>query len=776
MGQDADNEATPPARPSGRVDALLASMNLEEKVAQLSCGGRAYEMPGIIAADGQLDVDAFATAFPDGVGQIGRLSLGRDAEVARDLAAAIGETLARQTRHGIGALFNEEGVHGLMGRGATVFPAALAVAATWDTALAERIYTAVAAETRARGSNYVYAPVLDLARDPRWGRVEETFGEDVHLVSEMGRAAVLGLQGRSSGPRRGSIAPDRVLACAKHFVGHGVPQGGLNGAPVQLGQRELREDHLPPFAAAIHAGVGAVMAAYHDLDGVPVHADPWLLTDVLRGELGFTGMVTSDGFGVPQLASLHRVATDPVDAAHQAFTAGIDCEVPEPRGAAGLVGLVRDGELPEAIVDRAVRNVLVAKDRLGLLGTGQAGEAGEAEPVTGQSTTDGPSDIDLAAHDRLAMEVARRSAVLLTNPHGLLPLDEANLATILVTGPNAQHAHLGGYCDPDADGIGVLDGIRNRFTAATIRSEEGCRITDVPAGPATWWTHEVTLADPGLDDDRLASAVAAAADADLAVVVIGGNEATHREGWWFDHLGDRASLTLVGRQDELVERIAATGTPTVAIVISGGPVDLRRVCEAADAVLWTGYPGQQGGAAIAELLAGDTSPSGRLPVTFPRSSDQVPIYAGQRVSAGRGYLHETAEPLFRFGHGLTYTTFAATRVDIAPVTLSVADLEAGATFDLDIEVANTGARDAIEVLRVTVRDLFASTTRPTDRLCCFQPIAVSSGSPARARLSIGHDELRLLDRSMQWVVEPGDFDLTIHVGDTTHAVRVTATP
>ncbi len=757
MGQGSDAATTPPAGRADRVETLLASMDLREKVAQLSCGGRAYEMPGIIDADGRLDVEAFAAAFPSGLGQVGRVSLGRDVEVARDLTAAVDQTLVTRTRLGIRALFNEEGVHGLMGRGATVFPAALAIAASWDTALAERIYTAVAAETRARGSNYIYAPVLDLARDPRWGRVEETFGEDVHLVTEMGRAAVHGLQGRTAGP----IAPDRVLACAKHFVGHGVPQGGLNGAPVQLGRRELQQDHLPPFAAAIDAGVGAIMAAYHDLDGVPVHADPWLLTEVLRDQLGFTGMVTSDGFGVPQLASLHRVAADPTDAARQAFTAGIDCEVPEPRGAAGLVDLVRDGRLPEAVVDRAARNVLTAKDRLGLLDAPEDG---------------GPPRVDRAAHDRLALEVARRSAVLLTNPTGLLPLDVARLRTILVAGPNAEQAHLGGYCDPSADGVGVFDGIRDRFAAATVTLEEGCRIVDDPAGPGTWWTDEVTLADPSLDDDRLTSAVTAAGAADLAVVVIGGNEATHREGWWFDHLGDRASLTMVGRQDELVERIAATGTPTVAIVISGGPVDLRRVCAAADAVLWSCYPGQQGGTAIAELLAGDVAPSGRLPVTFPRSSDQLPVYAGRRISAGRGYLHEPADPLFAFGHGLTYTTFAVPRVDVSPVALSVAALEAGATFDLDIEVSNTGTHDAIEVVRVTVDDPVASTTVPPDRLCRFTPVAVRTGRRAQVRLSIGHDELRLLDRSMRWIVEPGDVDLTVHVGDTAHTVRVTATP
>ncbi len=748
------------------IDELLASMTLQEKVAQLSCGGRAYEMPEVFTPGGTFDDRAFAARFPDGVGQIGRINVRRGADDARDLAAAINRTLATRTRHGIGALFNEEGLHGLMGRGATVFPAALALAATWDPVLIEEIYSAVAIETRARGANYVYAPVLDLARDPRWGRVEETFGEDPLLVARMGRAAVLGLQGRSTE----RIAPDRVLACAKHFVGHGVPQSGLNGAPVQLGRRELLEDHLAPFAAAVDAGVGAVMVAYHDLDGVPAHVNRWLLGDVLRDRLGLTGMVTSDGFGVPQLASLHHVAVDAVDAARQAFEAGIDCEVPEPTGATGLPDLVRAGTMSEAVIDRAAGNVLRAKARLGLLD-----HLGDGACAPAQETSTSPPAVDVAAHDRLALEAARRSVVLLSNPAGVLPLEPTAVSSMLVTGPNAEHAHLGGYCDPDARGIGVLEGLRRRFVDATIHFEEGCRITDDRAEPATWWLDRVQLADPALDDDRLDRAVHAATGVDVALVVIGGNEATHREGWWFDHLGDRASLSLVGRQDELVERIAATGTPTIALVISGGPVDLRRVVDAADAVLWTCYPGQQGGAAIAELLAGDHVPTGHLPVTFPRSSDQIPLYAGRRPSAGRGYLHEPADPLFPFGHGLTYTTFASGLLEVSPTSLPVADLEAGATFDLDVEVANTGDRDAIELIRVTVDDPVASVTRPVARLRAFRTVAVPAGERTTVTLTVGADDLRLMDRSMQWVIEPGRFDLTVHAGGTTSTAPVTVT-
>ncbi len=738
-----------------RSDRLLGTLSLEEKIAQLSCGGRAYEMSDVFDRADGFDVAAFAGRFPDGVGQIGRLNLRREAAAARSLAAAIQHHLAEATRHGIGALFNEEGLHGLMAPDATVFPSALAMAATFDPGLIEQVYTAVALETRVRGANYVYAPVLDLARDARWGRVEETFGEDPLLASHLGVAAVRGLQGAD--PER--IPPDRVLACAKHFVGHGVPQAGSNGAPVQLGERELREDHLAPFAAAVDAGVGAIMAAYHDLDGIPVHVNRWLLTDVLRDELGFTGMVTSDGFGVPQLASLHRVAVDPVDAARQAFVAGIDCEVPEPRGAAGLADLVRAGHLDEQVIDRACGNVLRAKDRLGLLD----------QPV---ATTEPPS-VDTTAHGQLAAEVARRSAVLLTNDR--LPLDPTQLGQILVTGPNAAHGHLGGYADPSATGVSVLAGIRARFADSYVTFAEGCRITDVPAGAHTWWDDEVVLSDPARDDDRLVEAVTAAADADVTIAVIGGNEATHREGWWFDHLGDRAELTMAGRQDELVERLAATGTPLVAVVISGGPVDLRRVVEVADAVLWVGYPGQDGGTAIAELLAGDHAPSGHLPITWPRTTGQIPIHAGRRPSAGRGYLHETAAALFPFGHGLTYTRFDADLVAVSPATIEVGALAAGEAVELTVDVTNSGEREGHALVRITVDDLVASVTRPRDRIRAFQTVAVAAGRTERVVLRLGFADLALLDATMTPVVEPGTFELTVHVGDRTATAMLEVT-
>ena len=736
------------------IDEILASLSIEEKVAQLWCGGRCYELTEL--SGDEVDIDALLARFPHGVGQLGRPSTGRSLDAAKRLTSLLQAAFRKRTRAGIGILFNEEGIHGLMGGEATVFPAALGLGASWDPDLVEAVYTAVAAECRARGSNYVYAPVLDLGRDPRWGRIEETFGEDPYLVATMGVAAVGGLQGRAD-----RIAPDRVLACAKHFVGHGIPQAGSNAGPVALGERELRRDHLMPFEAVIREGnVGAIMVAYHELDGIPMHANSRWISAVLRDELGFAGMVSSDGFGVPQLATVHRVAGDAADAARQAFTAGIDCEVPEPLGSSSLAEEVRAGRLTIDVVDRACRNVLTAKHRLGLLGA-----EGPSEPESGVA------DVDRRANRALALRAAEQAVVLLTNNNSLLPLHAATTGTMLVCGPNAAQAHLGGYTDPEATGVSVLDGLRARFTTSTVSFREGTRITSEPATPATWWQDDVDLADPAADDTRIVAAVGAAAEADVAVAVIGGNEATHREGWWFDHLGDRSDLTMAGRQDELVERLAATGTPTVAVVISAGPVDLRRVVAAADAVLWSCYPGELGGEAIARILAGDTEPAGRLPVTFPRSTGQIPIYSGRQPSAGRGYLHGDASPLFPLGYGLSYTTFSLDSIRSTSSLVAADELTAGSTVGVGVEITNTGARPGSELVRVHVDDVVASVAQP-QRLAGFSRVQLEPGCSTAIEFRLGAAAFALLDRYMQRRIEPGDFVITVHAGDQVESCTI----
>jgi beta-glucosidase len=742
--------------PHNRVDQMIELMTLHEKIAQLSCVARVAEAEWLLGPDGQLDVDEFVDRHPHGIGQLGRPSQRLAPADAVDLTDAVQKTLATRTRFGIGALFNEEGVHGHMAVGGTSYPAAIALASTWDVGLVEQVFAAVAREVRARGSNYVYAPVLDLARDPRWGRVEETFGEDPHLVTRLGVAAIRGLQGSEW-----SIPADRVLACAKHFAGHGAPEAGVDGAPLHAGEREMREHHLVPFEAAVkEATVAAIMAAYHEIDGIPCHANGRLLIDLLRTEWGFEGMVSSDGFGVPQLATVHKVAADEADAAQMAVLAGIDCEVPEARCYATLAEQVLVGEIPEAVIDRAAAHVLRMKDRIGLLDPVPVGDRGLAMAA-----------VNHPDHQALALEAARRSAILLANDEHLLPLAAKTVGTVAVIGPHAADLHLGGYAENPGRGVTVLEGFQKRLGVEQVLYSEGCRVSEGPHGAAEWWSDDVVLADPGEQDDRIAEAVAVAIKADVAILVIGGNEATCREGWWHDHLGDRDSLDLPGRQNDLIVAVAETGTPVVAVVMGGRPLLLESVVEQSVAVLQIWYPGQEGGTAVADVVFGDVNPSGKLPITFPRSLGQIPSDVGRKPSADRGYLFTSNVALFPFGHGLSYTTFG-----YGPVTVVSPEIDIAGGTDVTVEISNTGDRAGTEVVQLYVRDLVSSVTRSRRMLRGFTRVHLESGESEDVTLRLEADDLALVDRHMRRIVEPGVFDVFVGGSSiTTHSSVLTVT-
>jgi beta-glucosidase len=728
-----------------RVADLRGRMSLEEKIAQLYCFGRAVELTEILLdEEGEILPDKMAELFRHGLCQLGRPAQRRSPRSSVELTNAIQKFLVEETRLGIPALFNEEGVHGLMATGSTSFPQAIALASTWDELLLEEVYTVVAREARVRGSNYVYAPVLDLARDPRWGRVEETFGEDPYLASRLGVAAVRGLQGR--GP---VIDEEHVIACAKHYAVHGQPEGGLNAAPASISERVIREEFLPPFqAAVVEAGVQAVMASYNEVDGIPVHTNHWLLQTVLREEWGFEGFVTSDGFGVPQLVLLHRTAADVDEAARRAIEAGVDCEVPAGICYPGLLKQAEAGKVSMQAIDRAVGNVLRAKMRLGLLDDRSypALDPDRAERVT-----------NCPAHRDLALRAAREAIVLLKNERDLLPLDAAAIGSVAVIGPNAADLHLGGYAEDPGHGASVLEGIRQRLGGvARVAYAEGCRITEGVQGYAAWHRDEVSLSDPVDDTPRIAEAVELARRSDVAVLVLGGNEGSCREGWWFDHLGDRDDLNLLGRQEELVESVLATGTPTVAVLINGRPLTINYVDESVPAILECWYLGQATGTAVADVLFGDVNPSGRLPVTFPRSVGQLPVYYYHRPSAKRGYAFVEDEPLYPFGFGLSYTTFSYTGLSLSPVRIGV-----GQATRVKIEVSNTGQRAGAEIVQLYVRDQVASVTRPVKALRGFRRIHLEPGETRTVEFELTGDELALVDADMQWRVEPGLFDVMV---------------
>ena len=727
---------------SNRVIQLVNAMTLEEKVAQLSCIARTPEAPWLLDPPPADAAAELVSRHPDGIGQLGRPSLRLGPAAAARLTNTIQETLSSKTRLGVPALFNEEGVHGHTAVGATMYPTAIALASTWDVGLVEEVFTAVAREVRARGSNYVYAPVLDIATDPRWGRLEETFGEDPHLVSSLGLAAVRGLQGDSW-----DIPSDRVLACAKHFAGHGSPEAGMNAAPLHAGERELREHHLVPFAAVVKEGqVGALMAAYHDIDGIPCHISKWLLTELLRDEWAYEGMVTSDGFGVPQLIDVHHVAEDVDQAGRMALMAGVDCEVPEPRCFSTLADQVQLGLVPIEAIDRAVTRVLTAKDRLGLLDGPPHVNVDRATEV-----------VNSPEHRKLALQAALRSITLLTNEKSLLPLDPNAYERIAVIGPNAADLHLGGYAREGGPGVSILEGIQERFSADRVQYTEGCRISEGPAGGAEWWVDEVYLSPAKDQLESIAEARILAERSDLVVLVIGGNEATAREGWALNHLGDRISLSLPGEQESLVAEVTATGTPTIALVMGGRPLDLSRVVEQCGAALQIWYQGQEGGHAVAAILAGDENPSGKLPVTFPGAVGRVPVTYRDKPSKERGYLFTAREPLFSFGHGLSYTEFSYANPVADPAVIGP---EQTATASVDL--TNTGSRAGIEIVQCYVHDLVASVTRPTQWLVGFKPVHLEPGETKMVSFPIGPTDLSLLDSNMEPVVEPGAFE--IHIG------------
>lgn len=733
-----------------RVDDLLRRMTEQEKLAQLNCiWPRASEKErlgkGILDASGRLDVARAQKLLAHGIGHVARPAEGKDVADSIAFANEIQRFLIEHTRLGIPALFHGEGLHGHMAAGATSFPQALALSCSWDEDLVERVFTAVAAEMRARGIHQALTPVLDLCRDPRWGRTEETYGEDPLLTARLGVACIRGLQGRGARDHD-YLADGRVLATAKHFAAHGQPEGGTNCAPVDISQHRLHTVYLPPFAAAVReARVRSVMAAYHEIGGVPLHAHRALLTDTLRDSFGFEGCVVSDYYGIEQLITLHHVAATPLDAAVLALEAGVDIELPSGFAFPHLGTALRAGRVSRERIDAAVRRVLRAKFEAGCFDR-PLGRASRAAAL-----------VQCRAHSDLAREAARRSIVLLSNRDATLPLEPRRLKRIAVLGPNADRALLGGYTDPRGPGrvVTVLAGLRaflqGQSAAVEVVHEEGCRIT----ATGDWHHDEVALAPPGDDDARIERAVAAARGADVSVLVLGGNDATCREGWSEKHLGDRSSLALLGRQEELFTRVHALGKPVVVVLLAGRPLASERIAQHAHAVLAGFYLGQQGGTALAEVLFGAVVPSGRLSVTFPRSVGQLPAHYGQKPSARRGYLFADKAPLYPFGHGLSYTVF-----DYGAPSLDRARIRAGEDAVLTVRVTNIGARAGIETVQVYLRDLVSSVTRPVLELCGFQRVDLQPGQHRDVRITVSPHSMAVPDGG-PLRVEPGDFELRV---------------
>jgi beta-glucosidase len=731
-----------------RVADLLSRMTLEEKVQQI-CGGSRAEME-VIDPTGNYTTEAARAVLtrwwdPD---------LVFPARKAAILRNGVQRYLKEKTRLGIPALFMGEALHGFMEYGSTSFPQALGLASTWDPDLVHQVFTAAGNEAGAAGAGQVFSPVLDIARDPRWGRTEETYGEDPFLASRMGVAAITGLQGDSF-----LIDRRHVVATAKHFAVHGQPEGGTNTAPGNYSERIIRENFLVPFQTAVEeAQVGSVMASYNEIDGIPSHVNHWLLDRVLRQEWGFRGYVTSDGDGLQMLTATHHVAADKAEAARLALSAGVDYDLSDGSVYRTLLWQVKMGTVPEAELDRAVARILTTKFRLGLFDNPYV-DPDYAEKVTNS-----------AEHRALALKAAQKAVVLLKNEKNLLPLDLSKLKTIAVIGPNAEGIHLGGYSREPAHSVSILQGIRDRVgSKATVVYAEGCKITDAKPDWHGWFADNVHLIEAATQRDSVRAAADPARKADVAILVVGENESTNREAWSEQHLGDRDSLDLLGAQNDLVKAVVETGTPTVVLLINGRPLSINYIAEHVPAILEGWYLGQEGGTAAADVLFGDVNPGGKLPITFPRSVGDLPDFYNHKPSANRTYAFSTRKPLFPFGFGLSYTTFRFENVRVEP-----AQIVSGGTAKVSVDITNTGSREGDEVPQLYVHQRVASVTRPVLQLKGFQRVTLKPGEKKTIEFSITPDMLSMLNVDMHRVVEPGVVDLMVGPSsDQTNSVALT---
>lgn len=750
-----------------RVEHLLGLMTLEEKVGQLlqPFGWQTYDY-----VDGKIALsDSFKKQVENGgIGSLYgvlradpwtgvTLESGLSPREGAEAVNEIQRYAMEHSRLGIPILIGEECSHGHMAIGATVFPVPLSLGSTWNVDLYREMCRAVAKETRSQGGAVTYSPVLDVVRDPRWGRTEECFGEDPYLISEYAVASVEGLQGTSLDNE------ESVVATLKHFVGYGSSEGGRNAGPVHMGMRELLEVDLLPFKKAVEAGAQSIMPAYNEIDGIPCTTNKQLLHDLLRTEWGFDGMIITDCGAIDMLASGHDVAEDGLDAAVQAISSGIDMEMSGEMFGKYLLQAVQEEKLNVSVVDAAASRVLELKFKLGLFDRPFA-DPQKAEQLIGSEE-----------HISIARKIAVEGMVLLKNDQSLLPLSKTSSGKIAVIGPNADvgYNQLGDYTSPQPKSkvVTVLDGIRNKFIDKPdlVQYAPGCRIKD---------------------DSRegFEAALACAEQADTVIMVVGGSSARDfgegsidlktgaskvTEHSWSDmDCGegiDRMTLSLSGVQLELIQEVHKLGKPIIIVYINGRPISEPWVDEHASAILEAWYPGQEGGNAVADILFGDENPSGRLTISIPKHVGQLPVYYYGKRSRGKRYLEEDSQPRYPFGYGLSYTEFTYSELKVTPNQIAP-----GEEAVVSLEVKNTGNRNGSEVVQLYVSDVASTVTRPAKELKGFNKIELMAGESRTVEFKVGSEQLQYIGIDLKPVVEPGLFRILVgkHVNDTLSAELV----
>ena len=702
-----------------RAALLLREMTLEEKVGQMCMYvGPCYVEPGHGSAHKNIDAEDANLGNPDVAGKVRDGKVGSFLHVLSCAEAVSLQKMAQESRLGIPLIFGIDAIHGSgLIAGSTVYPTNIGMASSFHPEMMERIGAETAEEMRYTGLHWTFAPNLDVALDPRWGRIGETFGEDPYLVGEMGKYSIWGLQGRD-GYGAGS-----VMACAKHLIAGGQPNGGINAAPMDLSERKLREIFLPPFEKAVKEGnVGSVMAAHNDVNGVPCHGNKWILKDILRDELGFKGTVVSDWMDIERMHLFHHWLPSLDEAFKVSLEAGIDTHMQGPDYFESIIDGVHSGRIPMKMVDAAVTNILVAKFRLGLF----------ENPVP-ELHEEGTFPESITAHRQTALEAARETIVLLKND-GTLPL--SNPGRIFVCGPNADsQTILGDWAVPqkDDDVITALEGIREMTSNIDVMDFDGMIEHITPA--------------------TIARAVAKARTASVNVLVLGENSERYSVfGRTTGENCDRDNLNFPGMQEELLEAVAATGKPTVLVLLNGRPLSIRWASQNVNAIVEAWEPGMLGGRAIAEVLWGKVNPSGKLPVTIPYNEGQIPtVYYYKPMQYSRKFVWSPTGCLYPFGFGLSYTTYEYGKPVLDGRTVSV-------------DVSNTGKMDGTEIVQLYIRDEYASVTRPVKELKGFERVDLKAGETKTVSFDITDDMLACWGIENKWSVEPGDF--TIMVGSS----------